>query len=76
MFSERGTVVELPWAADCCPCVEELRAVLPLSGGVVRLRVGPAPRAAPRVAVRAAVRTRGARATPAAPPARRRRPVQ
>jgi hypothetical protein len=31
MLSERETVVELPWAADCCPCVEKLRAVLPLT---------------------------------------------
>jgi hypothetical protein len=30
-MSERETVVELPFAADCCPCVEKLRTVLPLS---------------------------------------------
>jgi hypothetical protein len=24
-MSERETVVELPFAADCCPCVKELR---------------------------------------------------
>jgi hypothetical protein len=24
-------VVELPWAADCCPCVEKLRTVLPFT---------------------------------------------
>jgi Asp/Glu/hydantoin racemase len=27
-------VVELPWAADCCPCVEKLRTVLPLTVGI------------------------------------------
>jgi hypothetical protein len=27
-------VVELPWAADCCPCVEKLRTVLPLTARV------------------------------------------
>jgi hypothetical protein len=27
-------VVELPWAADCCPCVEKLRTVLPLAVGI------------------------------------------
>jgi hypothetical protein len=26
-------VVELPWAADCCPCVGKLRTVLPLTVG-------------------------------------------
>jgi hypothetical protein len=30
-MSERETVVELPWAADCCPCVGKLRTVLPLT---------------------------------------------
>jgi hypothetical protein len=25
-MSERETVVELPWAAGCCPCVEKLRS--------------------------------------------------
>jgi hypothetical protein len=33
-MSERETVVELPFAADCCPCVEKLRTVLPLTGGI------------------------------------------
>jgi hypothetical protein len=39
MLSERETVVELPWAADCCPCVGKLRTVLqvPLTVGI---RVG------------------------------------
>jgi hypothetical protein len=27
-------VVELPWAADCCPCEEKLRTVLPLTVGI------------------------------------------
>jgi hypothetical protein len=40
-MSERETVVELPWAADSCPWVGKLRAVLPLTvgirGGVVQL---------------------------------------
>ena len=27
-------MVELPWAADCCPCVEKLRTVLPLTVGI------------------------------------------
>jgi hypothetical protein len=40
-MSERETVVELPWAADCSPCVEKLRTVLPLTvdirDGVVQL---------------------------------------
>jgi hypothetical protein len=27
-------VVELPWAAGCSPCVEKLRAVLPLTVGI------------------------------------------
>jgi hypothetical protein len=31
---ERETVVELPWAADNCPCVEKLRTVLPLTVGI------------------------------------------
>jgi hypothetical protein len=34
--SERETVVELPFAADCCPCVEQLRTVLPLTVGYQR----------------------------------------
>jgi hypothetical protein len=25
------TAVKLPFAADCCPCVEKLRTVLPLT---------------------------------------------
>jgi hypothetical protein len=33
-MSERETVVELPWAADCCPCVEKLRTVLPFTVGI------------------------------------------
>jgi hypothetical protein len=33
-MSERETVVELPWAADCCPCVEKLRTVLPFAVGI------------------------------------------
>jgi hypothetical protein len=33
-MSERETVVELPFAADCCPCVEQLRTVLPLTVGI------------------------------------------
>jgi hypothetical protein len=27
-------VAELPFAADCCPCVEKLRTVLPLTVGI------------------------------------------
>ena len=27
-------MVELPFAADCCPCVEKLRTVLPSTGGI------------------------------------------
>ena len=30
----RETVVELPFAADRCPCVEKLRTVLPLTVGI------------------------------------------
>jgi hypothetical protein len=30
-MSERETEVELPWAADSCPCVEKQRTVLPLT---------------------------------------------
>ena len=33
-MSERETAVELPWAADCCPCVEKLRTVLPFTVGI------------------------------------------
>jgi hypothetical protein len=33
-MSERETVVELPFAADCCPCVEKLRTVLPFTVGI------------------------------------------
>jgi hypothetical protein len=33
-MSERETVGELPWAADCCPCVEKLRTVLPFTVGI------------------------------------------
>jgi hypothetical protein len=42
-MSERETVVELPWAADCCPCVEKLRTVLPLTVGIRDgvVRLGP-----------------------------------
>jgi hypothetical protein len=36
-YQSRETVVELPWAAGCCPCVEKLRTVLPLT---VALRDG------------------------------------
>jgi hypothetical protein len=35
-LSERETVVELPFAADCCPCVEKLRTVLPSTDEGVR----------------------------------------
>jgi hypothetical protein len=50
--SERVLVVELPWAADSCPCVEKLRTVLlGLRGrggapGVAAATVRLAPRAA------------------------------
>jgi hypothetical protein len=37
-MSERETVVEPPWAADCCPCVERLRTVLPLPSRSVGVR--------------------------------------
>jgi hypothetical protein len=33
-MSEREKVVELPFAADCCPCVEKLRAILPFTVGI------------------------------------------
>jgi hypothetical protein len=33
-MSARETVVELPFAADCCPCVEKLRTVLPFTVGI------------------------------------------
>ena len=33
-MSERETVVELPFAADWCPCVEKLRTVLPFTVGI------------------------------------------
>ena len=33
MVSGRETGVELPWAADRCPCVEKLRTVLPFAVG-------------------------------------------
>jgi hypothetical protein len=33
-MSERETVVKLHFAADCCPCVEKLRTVLPLTVGI------------------------------------------
>jgi hypothetical protein len=33
-MSERETVVELPWAADSCPCVEKLRTVFPFGVGI------------------------------------------
>ena len=32
-------MVKLPWAADCCPCVEKLRTVLPLTVGIIRAGV-------------------------------------
>jgi hypothetical protein len=33
-MSECEPVGELPWAADCCPCVGKLRTVLPLDVGI------------------------------------------
>jgi hypothetical protein len=33
-MSERETVVKPPWAVDYCPCVEKLRAMLPLTVGI------------------------------------------
>jgi hypothetical protein len=33
-MSERETVVEVPFAADCCPCVEKLRTVLTFIVGI------------------------------------------
>jgi hypothetical protein len=30
----REAVFELPFAADCCPCVEKLRTVLPVTVGI------------------------------------------
>jgi hypothetical protein len=33
-MSKRETVAELPFAADCCPCVEKLRTVLPFTVGI------------------------------------------
>ena len=33
-MSERETVVELPFAADCCPCVEKLRTVSSFTVGI------------------------------------------
>jgi hypothetical protein len=33
-MSEREAVVELPFAADCCPCVEKLRTVLHFTAGI------------------------------------------
>ena len=33
-MSERETEVELPLAADSCPCVEKLRTVLPSTVGI------------------------------------------
>jgi hypothetical protein len=33
-MSERETVLELPFAADCFPCVEKLRTVLPFTVGI------------------------------------------
>jgi hypothetical protein len=33
-MSESETGVELPFAADCCPCVEKLGTVLPLTVGI------------------------------------------
>ena len=33
-MSERETVVELPFAADCYPCEEKLRTVLPFTVGI------------------------------------------
>jgi hypothetical protein len=34
MSEREAAVVELPWAADCCPCVDKLRTVLPLTVGI------------------------------------------
>ena len=42
-MSERETVVELPFAADSCPCVGKLRTVLPLNGGIRDGAVTPSP---------------------------------
>jgi hypothetical protein len=39
-MSERETVVELPFAADCCPWVEKLRTVLPLLLALYQIRDG------------------------------------
>jgi hypothetical protein len=40
-MSERETLVELPWAADCCPRVlEKLRTVSPLTVGIRDAREG------------------------------------
>jgi hypothetical protein len=33
-MTEREPVAELPFAADCCPCVEKLRTVLPPTVGI------------------------------------------
>jgi hypothetical protein len=33
-MAERETAVRLPFAADSCPCVEKLRAVVPLTVGI------------------------------------------
>ena len=33
-MSERETVVRLPFAAECCPCVDKLRTVLPFAVGI------------------------------------------
>jgi hypothetical protein len=33
-FQSVRAAVELPWAADSCPCVEKLRTVLPLTVGI------------------------------------------
>jgi hypothetical protein len=33
-MSERETAVELPFAADCCPCLDKLRTVLPFTVGI------------------------------------------
>jgi hypothetical protein len=33
-MSGRETVVELPFTADCSPCVEKLRTVLPFTVGI------------------------------------------
>jgi hypothetical protein len=40
-MAERETVARLPFAADCCPCEEKLRTVLPLTVGIGGLGGAP-----------------------------------